>query len=614
MGCLVISATNELWVLSPDEKETLDVLSLDFVQVEETREIGKPRLIKVTHPIREFPDDELGRYLSVIRQGNKIWWPGTLDGDSCLYVINSEIVIDPLMNQITFTAEDVSVELSYLPPKEYPTHFMDNFTHEWSKSWQVASNRGSRSINKGRLLISPNKGETYTMYIPTYSGSPFMVTVVSNPTAFPTASEGGLWLKMTGSTGWGYLFRRGKDSAGGQKKWVKVNAGSGWTTIHTSDDNLYTSMILRATYDGAQVEFECSTDGGNSFTDIVSDNVAQRGITLDGVGLWNYNGYSCLYDDFHIYAPDGFQKVVTTGFLNDVCGGMFNVSEKNPSSPILPKTVHLGGYLSPMMILRRIESEAGIEFETQYEYNQTTGRIERTLYVTSLAGDTVDVVLDPLTDFSEFKITEDEGEYYSQAAPTFKEDFDASKLPRMLDALNKYKEMAVTSGGTIQRRVAEADEGKPVLLGETTAPYTKPEDSIIIQGNDTTADYRTIYKPDGAIARGKTLYVEVQDPNQYNIYWDLADKLAEHNTPTIQVEGKVKTLTLKELGVNLKVGDRVNVKLPWASETVELRVEKTVKSTKDRSGFTVELGNRVITAVNKWLRRFKPTPTTSKLR
>src|SRR5690606_21043176 len=143
-------------------------------------------------------------------------------------------------------AEDVSVELSYLPPKEYPTHFMDHFTHEWSKSWQVTSNRGSRSINKGRLLISPNKGETYSMYMPTYSGSPFMVTVVSNPTAFPTASEGGLWLKMTGSTGLGYLFRRGKDSAGGQKKWVKVNAGSGWTTIHTSDDNLYTSMILRA--------------------------------------------------------------------------------------------------------------------------------------------------------------------------------------------------------------------------------------------------------------------------------------------------------------------------------------------------------------------------------
>ena len=606
--------SNELWVLSGDHQSILDTLSLDFVRVEETREIGKPRLIKVTHPIREFPDDELGRYLSVIRQGNKIWWPGTLDGDSCLYVINSEIVIDPLMNQITFTAEDVSVELSYLPPREYPTHFMDNFTHEWSKSWQVVLNRGSRSINKGRLLISPNKGERYSMYIPTYSGSPFMVTVVSNPTAFPTASEGGLWLKMTGSTELGYLFRRGKDSAGGQKKWVKVNAGSGWTTIHTSDDNLYTSMILRATYDGAQVEFECSTDGGNSFTDIVSDNVAQRGITLDGVGLWNYNGYSCLYDDFHIYAPDGFQKVVTTGFLNDVCGGMFNVSEKNPSSPILPKTVHLGGYLSPMMILRRIESEAGIEFETQYEYNQVTGRVERTLYVTSLAGDTVDVVLDPLTDFSEFRITEDEGEYYSQAAPTFKEDFDASKLPRMLDALNKYREMPVTIGGSIQRRVAEADEGKPVLLGETTAPYTKPEDSIIIQGNDTTADYRTIYKPDGAIAGGKTLYVEVQDPNQYNIYWDVADKLTEHNSPSIQVEGKVKTLILKELGVNLKVGDRVNVKLPWSTETIELRVEKTVKSTKDPSGFTVELGNRMITAVNKWLGRFKPTTVSSKIR
>src|SRR5690606_16432555 len=174
--------------------------------------------------------------------------------------------------------------------------------------------------------------------------------------------------------------------------------------------------------------------------------------------------------------------------------------------------------------------------------------------------------------------------------------------------------LSISQGSSVRRRVDTGEAGHPVNLGSTTAPYSKSGGSMLVTGTDTVADYRTIYKPDGSVVSGKTGYVESGSDNEYNVYWDVVDKLREVNTPAVKVEGRVKMSSLKDLGVNLKVGDRVQVKLPWTTDTVELRVEKTVKNSFDSSGFTVELGNRQVTAVNKWLGRFKPTTVSSKIR
>lgn len=608
--------SNELWVLSGDHQSILDTLSLDFVRVEETREIGKPRLIKVTHPIREFPDDELSRYLSIIRQGNKVWWPETPDGDGCLYVINSEITIDPLMNQITFYAEDVGVELSYLPPVEYPTHFFDRFVHSLGTRWVThpSYTSGSASVSNGRLTITGNTGGTYCKYIPLEKGAPFMATVVMKPLSFPNISmDGGIRVFRDGATA-AYTWSRGKDSGGNHKKWVNYWTGSSWVQLWVGDDNLYNSLILRVVYDGSQTTFQQSQDSGKSFADLVTDNTAGRGWSLSGVGLHGYNRFASYFLDFKLYTPDGFRKTFDATALTNLTGGLFTAVERDGSSPVLPVTAYLGGYLSPMMVLREIEAEAGVEFSFRYEYDPTTGVINRYLEVGALIGESVDVVLDPLYDFSEFQVVEDEGEYYSQCAPIMKEASDPSKLPAMVDAFSKYKTLSISQGSSVRRRVDTGEAGHPVNLGSTTAPYSKSGGSMLVTGTDTVADYRTIYKPDGSVVSGKTGYVESGSDNEYNVYWDVVDKLREVNTPAVKVEGRVKMSSLKDLGVNLKVGDRVQVKLPWTTDTVELRVEKTVKNSFDSSGFTVELGNRQVTAVNKWLGRFKPTTVSSKIR
>ena len=583
--------SNELWVLSGDHQSILDTLSLDFVRVEETREIGKPRLIKVTHPIREFPDDELSRYLSIIRQGNKVWWPETPDGDGCLYVINSEITIDPLMNQITFYAEDVGVELHICPRWSIRRISLIVSFILWGHGGYASSyTSGSASVSNGRLTITGNTGRTYCKYIPLEKGAPFMATVVMKPLSFPnTSMDGGIRVFRDGATA-AYTWSRGKDSGGNPKKWVSYGTGSSWVQLWVGDDNLYNSLILRVVYDGSQTTFQQSQDSGKSFADLVTDNTAGRGWSLSGVGLHGYNRFASYFLDFKLYTPDGFRKTFDATALTNLTGGLFTAVERDGSSPVLPVTAYLGGYLSPMMVLREIEAEAGVEFSFRYEYDPTTGVINRYLEVGALIGESVDVVLDPLYDFSEFQVVEDEGEYYSQCAPIMKEASDPSKLPAMVDAFSKYKTLSISQGSSVRRRVDTGEAGHPVNLGSTTAPYSKSGGSMLVTGTDTVADYRTIYKPDGSVVSGKTGYVESGSDNEYNVYWDVVDKLREVNTPAVKVEGRVKMSSLKDLGVNLKVGDRVMVKLPWTTDTVELRVEKTVKNSFDSSGFTVELG------------------------
>lgn len=599
----------ELWILSNDMQSTLDTLSLDSVTVEETREIGKPRQIKVTHPIREFPDDKITRYLEVIRQGNKLWWPETPDGDPCLYVINSSITIDPILNQIVFTAEDVSVELSYLPPLEFPTYFSDKFTHGRSSAWVDVKTGGSVSItSKGKMRLASNTSGAYYTYVPVTGA--FTASVWTKPVQFSTNGvASGILIHGTQGYLYGYQIIRRKNESGAHKMDVWRADNGVWTSLASINDDLYATKLLRTTYDGTTISFEYSSNNGKNYSDIYSETSPY---TPAGVGLKAWNGMVCDFDDFTVFTPDGFQKTVNPSFLGNVTQGLFTY---DASGGVSSTTVFLGGYLSPMNILREIEAQTGYEFDFWYDYDPaSTPPLKRYFQLKERIGTTYDVVLDPLEDFSEFRIVEDEGEYYSQAVPIYKESNDPMKIQNVLDAIHKYKNLGISIGTSLPSYVNEIDDGRPIMGPTKPAPYSKTSGSIVVLGTDTIADYRTVYKPDGSSLGGKTLYVENTEANEYNMYWKTAEALQEKNTPTIHVEGKVNAASLQDLEVNLKVGDIVKVKLPWGADLVELRVEKTVKSTDDLSSFTAELGNRNITAVNKWLSRFKPTGAPGKLR
>lgn len=595
--------SKELWILSPDTQTIYDTLSLDNITVEETREIGKPRQIKVSHPIREFPDDELERYLSIVRQGNKVWWPSTPDDDGCLYVINSEIIIDPLSNQITFYAEDVSVELSYLPPIELPTSFKDAFTHSKSSLWSVKLNSGSESLRSdGKLRLTANSSDTYMIGIPV-SGS-FTVSVTTKWVSGGYSADGGYRICTASDCNRGYHFVR-NNSSGAAKITVSHNSGDGWTWLATVDSSFSDTVILRVNYsEGSTISFEYSKDAGATFTEVYSETAQGTPVS---VCLKTWNACVMDFDDFTLVSPNGVKNTVDSAFVQSIVSSFFDVQSVSSC------TAFLGGYYSPMSILREIEAQTGKEFQFTYEYNPSSG-ITRHLSLVDQIGDSVDIVLDPFEDFTEFRIVENETDYYRKAVPVFREEKDPKKFIDNLEAIKKYKELNISAGASIPSRVYELQDGKAYNGPSTPAPYAKPANNLAMYAGSGNADYQGIYDKNGSLISYKVGYVDSNEKNPYNLYWAVAEKLTAHKEPTIKVEGKLKASSLEDMGISLKVGDRVKVKLPWTTGLIDLRVEKTVRNTNDKGSYTVELGNREISAVNKWIGRFKPTISPAKLR
>ena len=59
---------------------------------------------------------DLNKYINLLNHGNKIYWNLTPNGDSCLYVLIDDKIVDPIKNTVVITAEEVACELSMIPP------------------------------------------------------------------------------------------------------------------------------------------------------------------------------------------------------------------------------------------------------------------------------------------------------------------------------------------------------------------------------------------------------------------------------------------------------------------------------------------------------------------
>lgn len=94
-----------------DQNENfLEWLNPEYIDIEETNEIGELRTVSVSYPIV----DDIKHTKELFRIGNKLWIPEGAGLTSCLYVISSECKQDYFdKNTFSFDAEDILVELNY---------------------------------------------------------------------------------------------------------------------------------------------------------------------------------------------------------------------------------------------------------------------------------------------------------------------------------------------------------------------------------------------------------------------------------------------------------------------------------------------------------------------
>ena len=119
---------NQVVILDPEEN-TICWLNPEFVTIEETIEKGKVRNIKLTHPInddyREYPENWY-------KIGNKIWIVENEDFESVLYIIDSSYTVKYGSDDLVeVNAEEVLVELNYVPGWFYATLEQKNITKDW---------------------------------------------------------------------------------------------------------------------------------------------------------------------------------------------------------------------------------------------------------------------------------------------------------------------------------------------------------------------------------------------------------------------------------------------------------------------------------------------------
>lgn len=97
-------------ILTPYE-EFIAWLDPEKVSITETNKTSTQRTISLSYPVEQNLDGTTSQWFE---QGNKIYIPGVLGIDSCLYVINTSYTIDYWENNnVTLTAEEVLTEFNY---------------------------------------------------------------------------------------------------------------------------------------------------------------------------------------------------------------------------------------------------------------------------------------------------------------------------------------------------------------------------------------------------------------------------------------------------------------------------------------------------------------------
>ena len=108
--------------LDPHE-QFLRFLDYDLINITETHETSGLRTIKVEYTFQNLQEDK-----ALFKLGNKIWIQGDDNLTDTLYVINTKVSEDVYKeNVISFTAEEVLVELNYAPLFSHTEFSATNF-------------------------------------------------------------------------------------------------------------------------------------------------------------------------------------------------------------------------------------------------------------------------------------------------------------------------------------------------------------------------------------------------------------------------------------------------------------------------------------------------------
>ena len=597
------------------KEEFITFLNNEHLDITEHYELGKIRYIDV-----EYYMQNVNEAKELFRPGNKIWIQGDKNLTDCLYVINNEVTRDYFKkNNVKFTAEDVIVELNYVP-------FFLQTDLTAANGFTLGSVAGEQNVKVDFKALDY------------WFGQYFNIGVMQNPvnTERSRISPKGTMTKMEllrfieEETCNIFIPRYEKDATTNAihrfLDYLNPNSSdTNWETTFKWEaiDEISPNNILVSLQDNNRnviedLEWSGTELGIDGSSDVVEVTIKYQKPNLCCiVNNRTFTATSRVIPD----TPDDDANG-TDGNANNVI--ISNVGDASRDDTALSKSVNeslIGEYTLPRHCIFEIK-------------NTQTNNIIFEHNINPICGDVHSDVLDLAYNVENIEYTLNEENTFTAISPKLKMDNSTTNALTYEDyntIITDWLALAVTKGDRIpmivERKTEQAQPTENYMAQATvydnyyarplkpndddnnnnyeywrataywTAPFTKVAGQMYIEDTETTTvDYNHILtRPDttcpyGTMGSPKMGVVETSDENKYAIYNDVALKLMDKRYPEIEIDVDVANYKQSKYN-NYGVYDKVFVKIPGYDGLITAIVDKTTKQAHDISKNTIHLSN-----------------------
>ena len=624
------------------QENFITFLDNDLLDITEHYEIGGIRYIDVEYYMQEITDAR-----KLFKIGNKIWIQNDPNLTDCLYVINSEVKRDYFKkNNVSFTAEDVIVELNYAP-------FFKQTDLTASNGFTLSSNAGEMNVKVDYKALDYWFGDYFNIGIVQNT----LNTEISKISPTGTMTKMQLLRYIEEQTCNIFIPRYEKDINSNVihrfLDYLNPNSNdTNWTVTFKWEPVDTTATNTGTIPDNEDVQTKNDLINLPEYIPLVNHEPANITVSLkddqDEVieGLtWNGEDDLGMDDDSDVIEVTiKYQKPTLTASVNNrsyTASGTTPEDRNIDSSTTTVISFPAGGTSRDESNLSSTVAEATLGsyslpspcwFEV---YDTETDDILYRHKLEPVCGEVHEDILDLAYNVENITYTLNEEDTFTAISPKIKtdgtgnsnaltyEDYDA--------VINNWINLSVNKGDVIpmivERMTVEAQPTDNYLALSTidsnyyarplkpndnsdnnqyeywkataywTAPYTKVAGEMHIEDPEATGvEYNHIQtRPDttnpyGVVGSPKLGIVETSDENKYAIYNDVAMKLKDKRYPEIKID--VDVANYKDGKYNdYHIYDKVFVKIPGYAGLVTAIVEKTSKQGHNIGKNTVSLTN-----------------------
>jgi len=291
-----------------------------------------------------------------------------------------------------------------------------------------------------------------------------------------------------------------------------------------------------------------------------------------------------------VFRSTAFAWVVNSAFLTTYCGDLFT-----PGTIDGPSTeTDFSGALTPMAILRLIESSIAGEFN--FRYIEESGKIARYIDWRVKIGSVHTTPIELGYNALNIVLKINEADTRIAAAP--KGTPDDANVDAFHQAMAAFAAVEFKSTTTIPLYVTKDESGNPINGPLAAPPYNKPAGQNYVEcqnQTELTASYQRIYKqPKVSYGTFPRIYTfDTSETNIYNLYWACVVNIKQYLQPEVTITCNVIDIDKLTGGAaeHYNVGDTVYVRLPGRTTPITARVMKTTKNPREPQNDTIEIGN-----------------------